>query len=75
MAVHNHSFESIAPIGIPPNLQKKTQIVWQRDNLRADLESKFTVIYRKYALGRAQVQDQYEKFQEEAPLVQPSRRG
>jgi dynein heavy chain len=51
------------------NLLKKFQSILQRDNLRADLESKFTVIFHKYGLELTQVQDQYERFKSAPPMV------
>jgi dynein heavy chain, axonemal len=54
----NQSFESITSISTSLNLLKKFQSILQRDNLRADLESKFTVIFHNYGLELTQVQDQ-----------------
>merc|ERR1719305_783144 len=65
----NQSFESIASIESSLNLLKKFQSILQRDNLRADLESKFTVIFHKYGLELTQVQDQYERFKSAPPMV------
>jgi dynein heavy chain len=65
----NQSFESITSIEISLNLLKKFQAILQRDNLRADLESKFTVIFHNYGLELTQVQDQYEKYKGAPPLV------
>jgi dynein heavy chain len=65
----NNSFESISSIESSLNLLKKFQSILQRDSLRADLESKFSVIFHNYGLELTQVQDQYEKFKSCPPLV------
>eukprot|EP00397_Hematodinium_sp_SG-2012_P000031 GEMP01000031.1.p1 GENE.GEMP01000031.1~~GEMP01000031.1.p1 ORF type:complete len:4639 (+),score=1050.01 GEMP01000031.1:391-14307(+) len=65
----NQSFESITSIETSLALLKKFQSILQRDSLRADLESKFTVIFHNYGLELTQVQDQYEKFKAAPPLV------
>jgi len=65
----NQSFESIQSIESSLSLLKKFQGILRRDNLRADLESKFAVIFHNYGLELTQVQDQYEKFKASPPLV------
>jgi dynein heavy chain len=65
----NQCFESIQSIETSLNLLKKFQSILQRDNLRSDLESKFTVIFHKYGLELTQVQDQYERFKSAPPMV------
>jgi dynein heavy chain len=50
-------------------LLKKFQGILKRENLRADLESKFAVIFHNYGIELTQVQDQYEKFKASPPLV------
>ncbi|CAD7960877.1 unnamed protein product [Amoebophrya sp. A25] len=57
----NASFESISSITTSLNLLKKFQSILQRDTLKADLDSKFTVIFHNYGLELTQVQDTYEK--------------
>jgi dynein heavy chain len=65
----NQSFEQIASIESSLKLLQKFQSILQRDNLRADLESKFAVIFHNYGVELTQVQDQYEKFKAQPPLV------
>ncbi|CAK0855452.1 unnamed protein product [Prorocentrum cordatum] len=65
----NQSFEQIASIESSLKLLQKFQSILQRENLRADLESKFAVIFHNYGVELTQVQDQYEKFKAAPPLV------
>lgn len=65
----NQSFESISSIETSLKLLKKFKQILQRESLRADLESKYTVIFHNYGLELTQVQDQYEKFKSSPPLV------
>ncbi|CAD7937238.1 unnamed protein product [Amoebophrya sp. A120] len=65
----NQSFESITSITSSLNLLKKFQSILQRETLRSDLESKFTVIFHNYGLELTTVQDQYEKHKAAPPLV------
>jgi len=65
----NQSFESIASIESSLKLLHKFQSILQRENLRADLESKFGVIFFNYGVELTQVQDQYEKCKASPPLV------
>eukprot|EP00392_Amoebophrya_sp_AT5.2_P015403 g15605.t1 len=65
----NQSFESITSITSSLNLLKKFQSILQRETLRSDLESKFTVIFHNYGLELTTVQDQYEKHKASPPLV------
>ncbi|CAD7937236.1 unnamed protein product [Amoebophrya sp. A120] len=65
----NHSFESITSITTSLNLLKKFQSILQRETLRADLDSKFTVIFHNYGLELTQVQTTYEDNKGAPPLV------
>jgi dynein heavy chain len=65
----NQSFDSIASIESSLKLLNKFQSILQRENLRADLESKLAVIFHNYGLELTQVQDQYEKCKAMPPLV------
>jgi dynein heavy chain len=65
----NQSFESISSIETSLKLLKKFKSILQRDSLRADLESKYVVIFHNYGLELTQVQDQYEKQKSSPPLV------
>jgi dynein heavy chain len=65
----NQSFEQIPSIEKSLNLLKKFQSILQREGLRADLESKFAVIFHNYGMELTQVQDQYEKLKAAPPIV------
>jgi dynein heavy chain len=65
----NQSFEQISSIETSLKLLKKFKSILQRDSLRADLESKYVVIFHNYGLELTQVQDQYEKHKSSPPLV------
>jgi dynein heavy chain len=65
----NHSFESITSIESSLNLLNKFQSILQREALRGDLESKFSVIFHNYGLELTQVQDQYEQCKAGPPIV------
>jgi len=65
----NQSFEQIASIEASLKLLNKLQSILQGENLRADLESKFGVIFNNYGQELNQVQDQYEKCKTAPPLV------
>lgn len=63
----NNSFESITSIEQSLTLLKKFQMILQRDNLKTDLDSKFTVIFHSYGLDLLSVQDLYEKHKHHPP--------
>ena len=53
----NNSFESITSIEASLNLLKKFQTILQREHLKTDLDSKFTLIFHSYGLDLLTVQD------------------
>jgi dynein heavy chain len=63
----NQSFESITSIEASLNLLKQFQAILQRENLRSDLDSKFTVIFHNYGLDLHAVQELYEKQRHNPP--------
>ncbi|KAF0689476.1 Aste57867_19083 [Aphanomyces stellatus] len=65
----NQSFESITSIEQSLNLLKQFQTILQRENLRNDLDSKFTVIFHNYGLDLTTVQEIYEKFRHDPPIA------
>jgi dynein heavy chain len=65
----NQSFEQISSIETSLKLLKKFKSILQRESLRADLESKYVVIFHNYGIELTQVQDQYEKHKSAPPLV------
>ncbi|RHY51106.1 hypothetical protein DYB38_003376 [Aphanomyces astaci] len=65
----NQSFESITSIEQSLNLLKQFQTILQRENLRNDLDSKFTVIFHNYGLDLTTVQEIYEKYRHDPPIA------
>ncbi|KDO29332.1 hypothetical protein SPRG_05868 [Saprolegnia parasitica CBS 223.65] len=65
----NQSFESITSIEQSLNLLKQFQTILQRENLRNDLDSKFTVIFHNYGLDLTTVQEIYEKHRHDPPIA------
>lgn len=65
----NSSFENITSTENALNLLKKFQSILQRDNLRADLDSKYMVIFHNYGLDLENVQKTYERYKHNPPLV------
>ncbi|CAK4084345.1 unnamed protein product [Aphanomyces euteiches] len=65
----NQSFESITSIEQSLNLLKQFQTILQRENLRNDLDSKFTVIFHNYGLDLTTVQELYEKYRHDPPIA------
>ena len=64
----NRSFESITSIEQSLALLKKYQSLLHRDNLRSDLDSKFTIIFHNYGLELTSVQDTYEMYKQNPPI-------
>lgn len=64
----NRSFESITSIEASLTLLKKFQSILQRDSLKADLDSKLTVIFHNYGLDLTTVQELYEKHKHSPPI-------
>lgn len=65
----NRSFESITSIEQSLALLKKYQSLLHRENLRSDLDSKFTIIFHNYGLELTSVQETYEKFKHNPPIA------
>ena len=64
----NQSFENITSIEQSLSLLKKFQTILQRESLKNDLDSKFTVIFHNYGLDLTTVQEIYEKFKHNPPI-------
>lgn len=65
----NVSFDSITSIEQSLILLKQFQSILQRESLRSDLDSKFTVIFHNYGLDLTNVQDIYEKYRHDPPIA------
>ena len=65
----NQSFENITSIEQSLALLKKFQTILQRESLKNDLDSKFTVIFHNYGLDLTTVQEIYEKYKHNPPLA------
>ena len=65
----NQSFENITSIEQSLTLLKKFQTILQRESLKNDLDSKFTVIFHNYGLDLTTVQEIYEKYKHNPPLA------
>ena len=64
----NSSFENIMSTEHALSLLKQFQAVLQRDNLKADLDSKYMVIFHNYGLDLETVQKLYEKHKNNPPM-------
>ena len=64
----NDSFERITSIENSLTLLKKFQAILQRENLKADLDSKFNIIFQNYGLELEVVQQLYEKHKHAPPI-------
>ena len=64
----NRSFESITSIESSLALLKRFHKLLNRPNLKADLDSKFMVIFHNYGLDLSTVQDLYEKHKHSPPV-------
>lgn len=65
----NVSFDSTTSIEQSLLLLKQFQSILQRESLRSDLDSKFTVIFHNYGLDLTNVQDLYEKCRHDPPVA------
>ena len=68
----NSSFENIMSTEHALNMLKQFQAVLQRDNLKADLDSKYMVIFHNYGLDLETVQKLYEKHKQVPPMSRNS---
>ena len=64
----NASFENIMSTEHALAMLKQFQAVLQRDNLKADLDSKYMVIFHNYGLDLETVQKLYEKHKANPPI-------
>jgi dynein heavy chain, axonemal len=64
----NQSFENITSIEQSLALLKQFQTILQRESLKNDLDSKFTVIFHNYGLDLTTVQEIYEKYKHNPPI-------
>eukprot|EP00741_Cyanophora_paradoxa_P017811 tig00021017_g17202.t1 len=65
----NSSFENITSTEHALSLLKKFQSILLRENLKADLDSKYMVIFHNYGLDLETVQKIYEKHKHNPPMV------
>eukprot|EP01028_Stygiella_incarcerata_P006636 TRINITY_DN270_c0_g1_i1.p1 TRINITY_DN270_c0_g1~~TRINITY_DN270_c0_g1_i1.p1 ORF type:complete len:4523 (-),score=1222.92 TRINITY_DN270_c0_g1_i1:192-13760(-) len=65
----NASFENITSTENALMLLRKFQSILQRENLMADLDSKYMVIFHNYGLDLENVQKAYERFKHNPPIV------
>jgi len=65
----NSSFENITSTVNALGLLKKFQSILKRDNLKADLESKYMVIFHNYGLDLENVQKIYERHKTSPPTL------
>ena len=63
------NFENITSIEDSLRLLKKFQTILQRDNLRNSLNSKYTILFHNYGLVIHQIEDQYQKWKNNPPIV------
>ena len=68
----DQSFETIGSIGHSLELIHTFRSILHRDNLRADLDSKLTLILQNYGLELEQVQQLYEKQKHDPPIPRNS---
>ena len=68
----DQSFETIGSIGHSLELLHTFRSILHRDNLRADLDSKLTLILQNYGLELEQVQQLYEKQKHDPPIPRNS---
>jgi len=64
----NRSFESIVSIEASLSLLRVFENILQRENLKADLDSKLMLIFQNYGLELTTVQDLYEKQKHSPPI-------
>jgi dynein heavy chain len=64
----NSSFESTASISHSLNLLKRFRAILHRDTLKADLDSKMSIIFQNYGTELEQIQQLYEKQKHDPPI-------
>jgi dynein heavy chain len=65
----NRSFENIGSIEQSLNLLKSYQAILHRENLRADLDSKLSVIFNNYGQELVEIEQIYEKCKHNPPIA------
>ena len=63
------NFEVITSIEDSLKLLRKFQAILQRDNLRNSVNSKYTILFHNYGLEINQIEDQYQKYKNNPPIV------
>ena len=63
------NFDVITNIEDSLKLLRKFQSILQRESLRNNLETKFTIIFHNYGLEIHQIEEQYQKFKNNPPIV------
>ena len=64
----DRSFENISSINHSLNLLQKFQNIFERESLKADLDSKLNIIFLNYGLELEKTQQLYEKLKHEPPI-------
>jgi len=63
------NFEVITSIEDSLKLLRKFKSILHRDNLRNGLNSKYTILFHNYGLEIHQIEDQYQKYKNNPPIV------
>lgn len=63
------NFEVITSIEDSLKLLKKFQAILQRDNLKNSLQSKYTILFHNYGKEIHEIEDQYQKYRNNPPIV------
>ena len=63
------NFEVITSIEDSLKLLRKFKSILQRENLKNSLNSKYTILFHNYGLEIHQIEDQYQKYKNNPPIV------
>jgi len=63
------NFEVITNIDDSLKLLRKFKSILHRDNLKNGLNSKYTILFHNYGLEIHQIEDQYQKYKNNPPIV------
>lgn len=63
------NFEVITSIEDSLKLLRKFQVILKRENLSNSLNSKYTILFHNYGLEIHQIEDQYQKYKNNPPIV------
>jgi dynein heavy chain len=63
------NFEVITSIEDSLKLLRKFHAILQRENLKNSLQSKYTILFHNYGLEIHQIEDQYQKYKNNPPIV------